>query len=192
MKLRSLLAAIIALAFASSPAHAQLLNFYFTFTTSSGNISGEIEGLQSGTGSVTSTPSEIVIFSQPAGFTYPAEALLANGYQFYNNDDTFTVTSGAISASDTVLYKLVGTTGYQAYGFDASEAGYTNVNGMVENNNGTVTSAYNSNGFVGANYTPVPETQHMAIAFLLAGVALLAGRKLHGRFSRPTEILPLN
>jgi hypothetical protein len=181
------LVALLSLCLAPLPVHASLLNFYFTTVTSGGTITGEIEGLQN-TG-VASTPSDIVIFSQPSGFTYGPSgspySLLGHGFTFYGSDDTFTVnTAGTVVAADVTLYQTF-SGNYQGYGFDASEDGYVGANGVYQDVGGVTTAALNTGGFAGTVYTPVPEPRAEALVVLLAAAVLIFARKLQSRFSQP-------
>lgn len=161
----------------SLPARAALLDFYFTTTGSGGGVvTGEIEGLQS-TG--TSSPSEIVIFTQPSGFVTGPGGLIANGYAFYGTDNNFTVTGGAITGADIGIYKMFSPTDFQGYGFDVSEIGFTGANGVYQTVGGTVTQSLNAGGFAGTTYTPVPEPAQEAAFLLVLGFLLFGVRKIY-------------
>jgi len=184
--LRTLFLAVTAFAILTSSVKGQLLNFAFSQTVSGGTIKGEIEGLNA---SGTSTPTEIVITSQPAGFPDAAPInLIASGFTFYNTDNNFTVSGGVITGADVAIYNTVAGGDIQAYLFDFTNAtlGVSNENGAVlaTNTLSIILNNTNTSGFAGTSYTPVPEPRKTTMIFLLAGVALLVGRKLYGRFSK--------
>jgi len=180
---------VLLLAFAVCPVKGALLNFTFSQAVTGGTITGEIDGLNS-TG--TSTPTEIIITSQPSGYPDSAPiSLLASGYGFLGTDNNFTVTGGAITGADVLIYKTVAGGNYQGYVFDFTSAafGVSNENGIFEATSGltVLLSNTNTSGFAGTIYTPVPEPRKTALIFLLAGLGLFGARKLHGRISLKTQ-----
>jgi hypothetical protein len=166
----------------ASRAEAQL-DFLFSENVSGGTITGEIEGLAP---DATSTPTDIIIFSQPSGYPIGPTDLVQAGYIFLSTDDTFTVTSGQITAADLGIIAAVGG-GYQGYAFNGTNAflGLTNANGIFQANSfGTIIKKNSNNsGFAGATYTPVPEPRRTMVFFLLATVALFAVRKFRARIA---------
>ncbi|MCE0482707.1 MAG: hypothetical protein LV479_00545 [Methylacidiphilales bacterium] len=133
-----------------------------------GTVTGEIVGLA---GSGASTPSEIIIFTQPSGYPIAPESLLANGYGFYPGDNLFTVSGGNIVAADVGIYKSVAG-GYQGYAFDLNDPsiGYANANGiyLTTTSGGIIKSNANTLGFAGAAYTAVPEPKHEITLLIVA------------------------
>jgi len=176
---------VLLLAFVACPVQAALLNFTFSQAVAGGTVTGEIDGLNS-TG--TSTPTEIIITSQPSGYPNTAPInLIASGYGFLGTDNNFTVTGGAITGADVLIYKTVTGGNYQGYVFDFSSTafGVSNENGVFLATSGltVITSNTNTGGFAGTTYTPVPEPHETALIFLLGGLGLFGARKLHNRIS---------
>jgi len=166
----------------ASRAEAQL-DFLFSETVSGGTITGEIIGL---TPDATSTPTDIIIFSQPSGYPDGPTDLIKAGYIFLSTDDTFTVSAGKIVAADMgIIASVPG--GYQGYAFNGTNSflGLTNANGVFEANTfGTITKRNSNNlGFAGATYTPVPEPRQTMALFLLAMIGLFAVRKFRTRIA---------
>jgi len=181
--LRLFILTFIALLLPLYPAKAQL-NFLFSETVPGGTITGEIDGL---TLNATSTPTALIIFSQPSGYPVGPTNLLAagSGYIFYGTDNNFTVNAlGQITGADLGIYKPV-TGGYQGYAFDVTEPalGFTNANGIYETDTGgaVLMSNANTGGFGGITYTSVPEPRQTMGFVLLAAIGLLGGRKLIGK-----------
>jgi hypothetical protein len=170
-----------------SSVHSQSLDFTFTEAVSGGGtITGEIDGLSA---SGASTPTAIIIDSQPTG--YPDSApinLLTSGYGFYSGADTFTVSSGSIVGADVGIYRAVTGGDYQGYAFNftaGAPLNFSNENGIyLANGAGTIIQSNDNNlGLAGITYTMVPEPHQTTLLFLLACVVLIVGRKIHGHFS---------
>jgi len=182
LKLRVIILIIIVLTLALRTTEAQSVNFLFSENVSGGTITGEIVGL---TANATSTPTNILIFSQPAGYADSTGGgpldLGALGYGYGTTDNTFTVnSSGQIIAADAGIYRNVAG-GYQGYAFNVTSAslGLSNANGVFEANSlgqFTQTNA-NTGGFGGVTYTPVPEPRQTMAIFLLIAIVLFAVRK---------------
>jgi hypothetical protein len=166
----------------ASRAEAQL-DFLFSENVNGGMITGEIEGL---TPDATSTPTDIIIFSQPSGYPDGPTDLVEAGYVFLSTDDTFTVSSGQITAADMGIIAAV-PGGYQGYAFNGTNSflGLTNANGIFQANSfGTITKKNSNNlGFSGISYTAVPEPHQTMVLFLIAIIGLLAVRKFRARIT---------
>jgi hypothetical protein len=164
--------------FTLRPAEAQL-NFLFSENVSGGGtITGEIEGL---TLNATSTPTDIIIFTQPSGYAVGPTDLIAAGYTYYAGDDTFTVNStGAITGGSVGIYLAI-PGGYQGYAFNvnAPTLGLVNTNGILQANNVPTFTMTNTNtlGFAGVTYTAVPEPRQTMALCLMALIGLFAVRK---------------
>ncbi len=175
------------------PVQAQLLNFAFTETVSGGTLTGEIEGLSS---SGTSTPTEIVITSQPSGYPDTPTNLIASGYGFYGTNNNFTVSGGVIVAANVGIYKAVTGGDYQGYGFDFSSTtlGFSNANGLflASNTGATIMSNANTGGFAGVTYSAVPEPHRTMLIFLVAGVGLLVARKVQAQLSNKPPLVSVS
>ena len=191
MKLSFFPLILIVLVASIRPANAQLLSFAFTETVSGGTITGKIVGLSS---SGSSTPTEIVITSQPAGYPDTPTNLIASGYGFYGSSNNFTVSGGAIVAANVGIYKALSNGDYQGYGFDitATAFGFSNENGLVllSGTGSTLMSSTNNSGFSGITYTAVPEPHRTALIFLLACLGLLVGRNVHAQFRVNRVLFP--
>ena len=177
-----LLTAII-LTLTLHPARAQL-NYLFTESVPGVTITGEIDGL---TLNATSTPTAIIIFTQPSGYPVAPTNLLAagSGYVFYVTDNNFTVNStGQIVGADVGIYTAV-PGGYQGYAFNLTEPGigFANANGIYETNGGgtVLMSNANTSGFSGITYTAVPEPRQTICLMIFAGIGLLWSRKFLSR-----------
>jgi hypothetical protein len=74
----------------SPPINAKTLNFYFSFTSANGTVTGEIDGLADNT---TGAPSAVYLDSSPGGWVPTPFLLEATG------SDSFTVKNGLIVAA---------------------------------------------------------------------------------------------
>jgi hypothetical protein len=156
---------ILALSFvlASGTAHAAL-DFDFSFTNSTGNVSGtvtgEIFGLADNTSNEAAT--DIVIDSYPSGLGFPStpwDVFNMSGITVVTN--SFTVSGGEITAADLGLVEGI------SVGLDLDVKG--------ENILATAGSEVeNFNGFAGATYTAVtasvPTPEPASIVLLLSGL----------------------
>jgi len=189
MAFRLLSIALFAFLGMACPVNAQLITITFDIPVAGGTLSGEILNLDNN--GLPSTPTDIIITQQPSGYYYGAGDLeigQPGGFQFYGADDTFTVSGGQVVAADLAVYKLIGTSDYQAYGFGVTVGTETNANGIYQSIGGVVTDNYNNTGVVQDTYVPAPEPHWTAALFILAGVALIFARKIRTRFSRSAPV----
>jgi hypothetical protein len=158
MNLKILMVSVAAM-MAVSPA-ARAMNFDFSFSNNpaeggnvAGTVYGEIFGL---TNNATSLPTDVVVYSYPAGITPIPPAPLdipdyATALGEFINGNGFTVTNGVITGED-----------YQIYGgyFDLDSGG----NSLVSSN--VLTRVQNTDGLAGVTFaaTPLPSTWTMLIA----------------------------
>ena len=158
-------AAVAAALVASGPAHAGL-DFNFSFTGDAtgfvlGTVTGEIFGL---TDDATSVPTDLVITSAPAGLGMPAFPYdLSNAPGLHFSGDTFTVSGGAITATD---FSEISLTDRVALELDEGTG-----DNILEGPTADTTA--NAGGFTGVTYTSadtsdVPEPATAAL--LLSGL----------------------
>jgi hypothetical protein len=178
MNLKILMVSVAAMMAVSPAAHAMNFDFSFSNDPAQGNVTGTVYGEIFGlTNNATSLPTDVVVYSYPAGITpLPTAAPLdINAYAAYLgefiNGTGFTVTNGVITGED-----------YQIYGgyFDLDSGG----NSLVSSN--VLTRVSNTDGLAGVNFsaTPLPSTWTMLIAGFV-GLCFFAHR---GRKNWPAEI----
>jgi PEP-CTERM motif-containing protein len=170
---------VLAVVFSSS-AHAQLLDFNFSFSNVTGNtdgtVTGEIIGLNS-TG--TSTPTDIIITSAPLALEIDTPADI-NTYPYPTITGSFTVSSDAISGGSLLASYVSGYDTLASLRLNGSNT-YNSL-GLIYAGEPPITG--NDGGFSGATYTyagidNVPEPSTYAL-LLFGAAALFAGRRFLG------------
>jgi len=165
-------AVVLAVAFSSS-AHAQLLDFNFSFSNVTGNtdgtVTGEIIGLNS---SGTSTPTDVIITSVPLAFYSVDNSSVPIDF---GSTGSFTVSGDSITAASVDAYT---TPGYLAEDGLALNSTGSSLFFAQEFDRDTV---FNNGGLPGANYTyagidDAPEPSEYAL-LLLGAAGLFAGRR---------------
>ncbi len=184
MKLLVLIFAFVSGLSWCTSAHAQTLNFDFTLTGGSatsniggGTVTGEIMGLQN---NASSTPSDILIFSAPAGLGISSSlpySLEAHGWNLSGDAEgaSITVSNGAITSSTDYEASIVSQDDYLSLNVPLI------VNGVEEGplNGLEIDTKYVSNteGFAGVTYTlATPEPASWALG-LVAVVFVVALRR---------------
>jgi len=148
-------AAFLACVVACAPAGAQL-NFFFSVTNTVGNVGGTFTGELFGlTDNATSSATSVVIDSFPVGLNSLTPAPVTATLWNQQDQNSFTVTGGVITAGGFWAEQTVGSVsyGYQLYlDGDGGPYNFLNLDGTDSH------YVWGSNGLASTNFTPAPST----------------------------------
>jgi len=149
------------------PAYAApQMNFDFSMTDTTGNVSGTVTGEIFGlTANTTSSASSVEVFSWPAGMANPDSVTTPLTLTGTPVDNSFTISSGALTAAN---YEISSADSNVQLRLDVGGTG-SGPNAFTLNN--FTNEVQSGNGFSGVTYTPAPEPGSVAIC--LVGAAIL-------------------